>query len=280
MEAIWSGSLTKMSVKATDPVTYHLTDGYHEVSERAEDVHLNPLIGARMALRYTGHIQCAACGRKSKKTFGPGYCFPCFRSRPEADICIVKPEKCHYFEADNPCRDDEFAQSHCFQPHVLYVSVTSGVKVGITRKVNVPTRWIDQGAVHAIPLAQLPSRREVGLVEVELAKAFADKTHWATMLRTKEPDVDLEGTTEAVLARLESMKVRGVLPEGERQQHSFRYPVESLPDKVKSLNLDKTPDVEGTLLGIKGQYLIFDTGVINLRKYTGYRVEVFSDAAA
>ena len=94
---------------------------------------------------------------------------------------MVKPELCHYHDADNPCRDDAFAQAKCFAPHILYASLTSGMKVGITRHTNVPSRWIDQGAVRAIPLAELPSRREVGLVEHELAelRSWASKQELA-----------------------------------------------------------------------------------------------------
>ena len=128
MAEIWSGTLRKMRVADADPVDYFLADGWWEPENRGADHHLNPHLGQPLALRFTGTIQCTACGRKTKKTFGPGYCFPCSQSRAEADICIVRPELCHYFEADNPCRDDAFAQSQCFQPHLLYCSLTSGVK--------------------------------------------------------------------------------------------------------------------------------------------------------
>jgi len=278
MQQLWTGTLTKMRAAHTTPVSYTLVDGFYDETQRADPLPMNPYIGGRLEIRYSGEIRCVACGRKSKKSFGPGFCFPCFRSRPEADICIVKPEKCHYFEADNPCRDDEFAQSHCFQPHVLYVSVTSGVKVGITRQVNVPSRWIDQGAVQAMPVAVMPSRREVGLVEHQLAQTFSDKTHWASMLRDSAPDVDLPGTVDSVLARLAELNVDGVLPVSQRETYDFQYPVTQTHEKVKSMNLEKTPTVGGTLWGIKGQYLIFDTGVINVRKYTGYRVEIWGQA--
>jgi len=279
MQHLWTGSLTKMKAEHTTPVSYTLVDGFHDQEQRSEPLSVNPFIGGQLEIRYSGEMRCVACGRKSKKPFGPGYCFPCFRSRPEADICIVKPEKCHFFETDNPCRDEEFAHTNCFQPHVLYVSVTSGVKVGITRQVNVPSRWIDQGAVQAMPIAVMPNRREVGLVEHELAQTFADKTHWATMLKNQKPEVDLPGTVESVLARLKEMGVDGVLELSDRGTYEFEYPVNQSHEKVKSLNLEKTPTVGGTLWGIKGQYLIFDTGVINIRKYTGYRVEIWGQPA-
>ncbi len=274
MDLIWSGTLQKMGVKASDPVSYTLCDGFHDADQRSPDQPVNALIGRRIELHFTGMIQCVACGRKTKKTFNQGFCFPCSQRRAEADICIVKPELCHYFEVDNPCRDEAFAHAHCFQAHILYLSLTSGFKVGITRKVNVPSRWIDQGAVKAMPLAMLPSRREVGLVEVELAKDFQDRTHWMTMLKQESPEGELAPAASDVLKRLDEMGVQGILPAPARTIYTFTYPVQRYPEKVKSLNLDKTDTVSGTLEGIKGQYLILDNGVINLRKYTGYQVEI------
>jgi len=275
MSLYWSGIVEKMRVEHNDPVSYWFTDAREDDHEgRPNDEPVNGLIGATVTLKHTGRIECVGCGRKIKKTFAQGFCFPCMRSRPDADMCMMKPEQCHYFEDDNPCRDDAFAKRVCFQPHVLYLSLTSGFKIGITRQVNVPSRWIDQGAVSAIPLAVLPSRREVGLVEVQLAERFADKTHWQKMLKTKQPEGDIQETSQIVLSHLKDMNVSGILSESQRDVHHFHYPVSEYPQKVKSFNLDKTPEVGGTLVGIKGQYLIFDAGVINLRKYTGYELEV------
>ncbi len=275
MPEIWSGTLKKMRVAAADPVDYYLSDGWWEAADRVDDCHLNPYVGQAVTLHFTGAIHCTACGRKTKKTFNQGYCFPCAQSRPEADICIVRPELCHHGEADNPCRDEAFAQSQCFQPHILYCSLTSGVKVGITRLPNVPSRWIDQGAVAAIPVAKLPDRRAVGLVEKRLSEAgFADKTHWTRNLKGNPEGFDLRAVSEQVVAALQEWEVGGILPEFERLEHTFAYPVEVWPTKVKSFNLDKDPVAGGVLQGIKGQYLMFDGGVINLRKFTGYQVEV------
>ncbi len=276
MRTLWTGTLKKMGVEATDPVTYRLTDGWWEKENRTADLELNPLLGRPVEIRFTGEIHCTACGRKTRKTFGPGFCFPCSRSRAEADICIVRPELCHYGEPDNPCRDEAFAQSQCFQPHYLYCSLTSGVKIGITRHHQIPARWIDQGATAAIPVAVLPDRRTVGLLEKRLSdEGFADKTHWTRMLKGDAPgDLDLEAVADRVLARLRDWGTEGILPEAERTVRTFRYPVLAYPQKVKSFNLDKDPVAGGTFQGIKGQYLIFDGGVINLRKYTGYRVEL------
>jgi len=271
---VWSGILRKMRVVDGDPVAYHLKDAAIGAPP-APDHALTPHVGGPLWLRFTGEIRCTLCGRATKKTFNDGYCFPCSQSRAEADICIVRPELCHHGQPDHPCRDEVFAQSQCFQPHVLYVSLTSGMKVGITRRVNVPSRWMDQGAVAAMPLALLPDRRTVGLLEKRLSdEGFADRTHWTRMLKGDPPLDDLTPFAVRAMERLVAWNTPELLPEAERQVRTFRYPVRRWPEKVSSLNLDKTPEVGGVLEGIKGQYLIFESGVINLRKYSGYRLEV------
>jgi len=271
---VWTGVLRKMRVVDGDPVAYYLKDATIGAPPVA-DHGLTPHVGAPVWLRFTGEIRCTLCGRATKKTFNDGYCFPCLQSRAEADICIVKPELCHHGQPDHPCRDEEFAQTQCFQPHVLYVSLTSGMKVGITRRVNLPSRWIDQGAVAAMALAVLPDRRAVGLLEKRLSdEGFADRTHWTRMLKGDPPAADLAPFADRVAQRLSAWATPGLLPAAERVVRTFRYPVRQWPEKVTSFNLDKTPEAGGVLQGIKGQYLIFAEGVINLRKYSGYRLEV------
>jgi len=278
MQSVWTGTLKKMRVEATAPVTYCFTDGWWEKDNRVDDLTVNGFLGKNLMIRFTGEIHCTICGRKTKKTFGQGFCFPCSQSRAEADICIVRPELCHHGQPDYPCRDEAFAQSQCFQPHILYCSLTSGVKVGITRQPHVPSRWIDQGAVAAIPVARMADRRTVGLVEKRLSdEGFEDKTHWTRMLKGNPEGFDLGAAVKRVVQRLEDWGAEGVLPEAERVLHKFEYPILEWPTKVKSFNLDKEPTAGGILQGIKGQYLIFDGGVINLRKYSGYKVEVHGD---
>ncbi|MDG2278062.1 MAG: DUF2797 domain-containing protein [Pseudomonadales bacterium] len=277
MHEIWSGTFSKMRTEATDPVTYHLMDGCFDCTARADELVVNALLGKQVRITFEGNIRCVACGRKTKKTFNQGYCFPCSQKLPETDICMIKPELCHYFNTEKPCRDEAFAQRVCFKPHVLYISLTSGFKVGITRRQNVPSRWMDQGAVRAIPLGEMPSRRDVGLLEIQLAKNFQDKTHWMRMLKEKSPEGDIQQAADTLMGMIEEIAPEGFEPRPTRELHEFHYPVTEYPEKVKSVNLDKIPEVEGTLLGIKAQYWILDCGVINIRKYTGYEVTLYSD---
>ena len=163
---------------------------------------------------------------------------------------------------------------------MVYLANSSGLKVGITRKVNVPTRWIDQGAIAALPIMEVATRHQSGMFEMLFKDHTADKTNWRKMLSGDVPDVDLMARRDELLEvtaadfadiadRLEPGSV-SLLPDA--PIYRFDYPVNQYPTKIKSHNLDKTPRVEGVLNGVKGQYLLLSTGVINMRKYTGYQV--------
>ena len=267
------GTLSKLKSSLQSPVEYNLPVG-------EERLPLNPLLGKKIKLNYTGQIFCCHCGRKSKKSFDQGYCYPCFRKLAQCDTCIVKPEKCHFDQGT--CREPEWAEQFCFQGHTVYLSNTSGVKVGITRNEQIPTRWIDQGAIQAIPVFQVSNRFHSGLVEITLGKHVADKTKWQAMLKNQVDEIDMVAARDELLAlcQLELDALRDQLGEqaieliADAQPIDIRYPVLEYPTKVTSLNFDKNPTVEGELMGIKGQYLILDTGVINIRKFTAYEIEV------
>lgn len=267
------GQLRKMHTELADPVIYRLP-----LPDEAID--LTPYLGKTAKMVYTGQIFCIHCGRKTAKSFNQGYCYPCFRSLAQCDICIVKPEQCHYDAGT--CREPQWAQGHCFQPHIVYLANASGIKVGITRHTQIPTRWIDQGAVQALPIMQVASRYISGLVEVALARHVSDKTSWQKMLKHAADAVNLYAKRDELLAlcgeTLQTVKQRfgaeALQVLHDAQAVDIRYPVLSYPHKVTSFNLDKQAEVSGVLQGIKGQYLIFDTGVINIRKFAGYEVEL------
>lgn len=267
------GYLRKMRASLQSPVNYSL------VLDN-EDYPLVTAIGQPISIQHTGKIHCIHCGKATKKSYSQGYCFPCMRALAQCDVCIMKPEECHYDEGT--CREPEWGEKHCMQPHTVYLSNTSGIKVGITRNEQVPTRWIDQGAVQALPIVEVESRYLSGLVEIELKNYFDDKTRWREMLQGNIELLDLEAERDDVFdeASLEFEQLQErygeeavVLLEYE-DVVTIDYPVIEYPTQVSSLSLDKTPLVEGILKGIKGQYLILDTGVINLRKFTGYEVVV------
>jgi len=270
-----SGTLRKMRAELgtgdhPDQVNYFLRLGGQELP-------LNGYIGSYLKLEFQGNIICKNCGNKSKKSFSQGFCFPCMRRLARCDMCILKPETCHYHKGT--CREPEWGEKNCFVPHFVYLSNTSGLKVGITRHTQIPTRWIDQGATQATIMFQVENRRQSGLVESAFKAMVADKTNWRTMLKENQPDLDLIAIAEEFKARLQldAIPVADDLPAvttdiPDPDVTSIRYPVLEFPKTIRSHNFDRNPVVEGTLMGIKGQYLLFDTGVINIRKFGSYEV--------
>ena len=244
---------------------------------------LNDFLGKKIKIKYQDQINCISCGRKTNKSFNQGFCYPCLNSEAQCDVCIIKPELCHFDQGT--CRDNDFAREYCNINHSIYLSLTSGLKIGITRQNQEKSRWIDQGAVQAIRIATTNRRYHAGLIEKELAKGMADKTNWRMMLKNEYPDVNLKEEKASVLEILfdnleknnhgqDFSYIYDNISEDESQKIvTINYPVLEYPKKIVSFNLDKDPLVEGTLMGIKGQYLILDTGVINLRKYAGYLLE-------
>ncbi len=268
------GCLTKMAIAMGD-------DGLARYTLRAGEsrLDLNARLGQPLRLRHSGAIACTHCGRPTRKSFGQGHCYPCFKRLAQCDTCIVKPETCHYFAGT--CRDPKWGERHCFQPHVVYLANSSGLKVGITRRTQLPTRWLDQGAIQALPILEVDTRQQSGFVEMLFKGQVADRTNWRAMLKGEVAALDLRAERDRLLATLAD----GLAELRERfgadairtldaEPLAIDYPILESPTKVVSHNFDKTPGVGGTLMGIKGQYLMFDTGVINLRKFTGYEISV------
>lgn len=273
MNNLVSGQLTKMKTSLNSGLAnYHLAIGDQKVL-------LNELLGCKLKLSYAGEINCTHCGRKTKKSFNQGFCFPCFRKLAQCDTCIMSPEKCH-FDAGT-CREPEWAKTHCMTDHFVYLANSSGVKVGITRGNQIPTRWMDQGAIQALPIFRVSTRRQSGLVEVLFKKHVADKTNWRTMLKGEVHPINLAEERDRLFnecaAEISDLQnqygVQSIALLQDSETVEIDYPVLEFPTKVVSLNFDKQPEIEGELKGIKGQYLILDSGVLNIRKFGGYSIE-------
>lgn len=270
-----SGQLTKMAVTlpADNRACYSMRLG-------DEQVPMNDLVGQTVTLRYQGEIHCLHCQRLTKKSFSGGFCFPCSQRLAQCDMCFIKPELCHFDQGT--CREPDWGQAVCMQDHIVYLANSSGLKVGITRINQVPTRWVDQGATQALPIFRVRSRYQSGLVEVMFKNHVSDRTDWRKMLKGEAEPLDLAAERDRLYAECEQEIAAlqqqfddnsiALLPAEQEQQ--IIYPVAEYPAKVSSFNFDKTPEVSGVLNGIKGQYLIFDKGVINIRKFSGYEVEM------
>ena len=256
-------TLEKMATEyhAGEPVVYTLKSGPTAIP-------VSEHLGKKIQLNYTGKIHCIECGRKTNKSFQQGLCFPCMRALPQADMCMVKPETCHL--AQGTCRDPSWGEAHCQKQHTIYLANSSGIKVGITRQEPIK-RWIDQGASQAIKAWTVSTRLESGIVESSLKEHVSDRTDWRKMLKGNPEPMDLVALAEELSLHLpDGIEVKEESPE----IWEIKYPVLKFPDKIKSLNFDKTPNIDGTLLGIKGQYLILEEGVLNIKKFQGYEVEI------
>jgi len=262
---IYQGNLLKMTTHLENLVQYQLPVG-------KDLVPMNQLIGQELSLRFTEEINCIHCGKITKKSFGQGFCYPCFISAPEASECVLNPELCRAHEGIS--RDMEWSEGHCLTDHYVYLAVSSGLKVGVTRSSQIPTRWIDQGATRAIKLALTPNRYLAGCIEMELKKHMSDKTSWQKMLKN---EIDLESVLEDEKQKAwELLNVElqeYVIDDDEITE--INYPVLNYPSKVKSMTFDTVKTYTGKLTGIKGQYLIFeDSTVLNIRRHSGYKVEL------
>ena len=255
----YSGVLTKMQTELGDPIQYYLVfdEGF---------VNVNQLLGRPMEITVKG-TQCLEC-RKRKRIFRQGHCYDCFTTSASVGDWIMRPElsKAHLGIAD---RDLDYETRSQIQPHVVYLAATCEVKVGVTRKSQIPTRWIDQGACSAVIALEVPNRYLAGITEVALKSRYTDKTNWKRMLTNQMTECDLPA---------EHGRLSDALPDEVREFYNtecgsvltFNYPVLEYPAAITTLNLDKTLRYSGTLMGIRGQYLIFADGcVLNVRGCEG-----------
>ena len=280
-EQTLQGTIRKMHVSTTlEADGVHLANYKLPIGE--EQLGMNAIIGHNVSVKFTGNILCTHCGSKTKKSFNQGYCYRCLIKLAQCDSCIIKPELCHY--SQGTCREPEWGEANCLSDHFVYLSNTGALKVGITRHVSdgVSSRWIDQGATQALPILRVSERLVSGLVEQAAKPYIGDKTNWRVMLKAEPDALDIQARAKQILESVEGDIADITQSHGlqavqalDSSPISIRYPVIQYPDKVKSINLDKTPEFTGQLLGIKAQYWMLDGDrVINMRKYAGYELSV------
>ncbi len=267
MESI-SGVLRKLTIEVAEPVRYAfqvIGDG-----DEPAGLSLNNQLGAGLRIEYLARIVCSHCGRQTAKSYGGGYCYPCFTTLARCDLCVVSPARCHYHAGT--CREPEWGESFCMRDHLVYLANTSGLKVGITRSGFEEGRWMDQGAVQAMAILQAQTRRDAGLAEVQIAQGLSDRTDWRRLLRGDAPVLDIAQESEQLQAALDDLPA-GVSWLEPRKLRTFTYPIVRYPSRLERLRLD-AGNVEGNLLGIKGQYLLLSSGVFNVRQHVGYEVRI------
>lgn len=261
-----SGTLFKMTTVFENPIQYYLNLSQDLIS-------INQLINKNITIKHIGY-SCVICG-KNEKIYRMGFCKKCFFESPYASESIIRPElsKAHLDEEE---RNLEIEKEIQLQPHIVYLAYTGDVKVGVTRESQVPTRWIDQGATTALPIAKTENRYEAGVIEVVLKNHLADKTNYKKMLNTSDKEnIDLYKIREEVKKYFPEESSKFYLDNAE--QIFLEYPY-NIPEKTNAFTLDKNPEISGTLKGIKGQYLCLDNGnFINIRNHEGYVVEIAID---
>jgi hypothetical protein len=260
----YQGVLSKMQTEFGDPIQYYL------VFENSF-LNMNQVLGKELEINFEGY-QCLNCGKK-KKIYRQGFCYDCFYSSAAVGDWIMKPEMstAHLGIAD---RDLDYEEKVQLQPHIVYLALSSEIKVGVTRKTQVPTRWIDQGASQAISIVEVPNRYLAGITEVALKSHYTDKTNWRKMLQNEIVHMDLV-TERLKLENLIPAEVQEYFHLEKNDLYEMHFPVLNYPKKVNSLSLDKTHSFSGKLTGIKGQYLIFEDGtVFNIRSFEGYVVRL------
>lgn len=257
-------TLNKLKIKTEPDSVAH----YFLPTEK-EDLFMNDLLGKKISLQFTGELHCKYCKKTLKKTFAQGYCYPCFKSLPETDLCQVRPETCHF--AQGTCRDPEWGKKNCFISHTVYLANSTGLKVGITRGHNEKKRWLDQGAIQGLPIARVTKRIDAGIIESSLKKHVNDKTNWRKLLKEDAQPLDLEAKRKELVPLIpEQYTCDTLLDEDVRE---FSYPIHKYPRKIIVFDFLKTSKIEGTLIGMKGQYLLFEEGALNVRKFGGFSIE-------
>lgn len=259
----YQGVLTKMQTEFGQPIQYFL------VFEN-DFLNINQLLNKTVKINFVKH-QCLSCGL-DKPIYRQGFCKSCFYEVPQAADWIMRPElsRAHLDKED---RDLEYEKKVQLQPHIVYLANSSNVKVGVTRKNQVPTRWIDQGAHEAIEIVEVPNRYLAGVTEVALKEHVADKTNWRKMLKNEIEDENLLEWRERLKLYIPN-EAKDYFIENNKETH-LDFPVLQYPEKPKSLNIEKTQEYIGKLVGVKGQYLIFeDETVFNVRANEGLVVSI------
>jgi len=260
----FTGQISKMVSSIGNPIEYVLPIGEKKLI-------LNKYIGELIQIKFNDEIRCINCKNKIKKTYMQGYCYPCFISLPQTEDCVFKPHLCkaHLGEA----RDMVWAKNNCLVSTYVYLSLTSNLKVGVTRHSHIPSRWIDQGAHYAIRFAKTPNRYLAGLIELEISKYISDRTQWRKMILGQYDELDLINKKNDLYEYLPSNLDKYYL--NNENIVELKYPIINNLEKIKSFNIEKFKSIKKKLIGIKGQYLMFDDShVLNVRKYTGYNFTI------
>jgi Protein of unknown function (DUF2797) len=270
-QLLGSGVLRAMRAQPADPVRFELQLDEHSIA-------LNDLLGEALKIEFDGRITCRNCGAATRKSYADGHCYRCFKTLASCDLCVMAPVRCHY--AAGTCREPAWGEAFCMQPHLVYLANSAGLKVGVTKPQHVPGRWLDQGATEALPIFSTATRHQAGCIEAALARYVSDRTDWRKLVRSDADALDLLLCAQQLMARaaepLRELDARfaGDLQRVDGAVQRFAYPVLRYAAPARLLALEAGRAIGGELLGIKGQYLLFDSGVFNVRRHCAYHLTV------
>ena len=260
-----------------------LLEPRYQLEVGSDKIDLNDYIGHGISLSYQHNLQCVACAKSVRKTYAGGHCYDCFTTLARCDLCVMSPDRCHFHLGT--CRQPDWGESFCMQPHSVYLANTSGPKIGITRAGRERRRWLDQGATEALRIASVPTRRAAGVVEAHFKRTLNDRTDWRKLVSGTGVGVDLLELASQLRRDLDSLESiqADILPAQEQAELSWsidaqlteiRYPVNQYSPAQRLVLSVQNPFIRDNLQGIIGQYLLLSHGVINLRDYRGCDVMV------
>jgi len=270
------GVLHGMRGTIEDPVRYTL-----EVGDATVDVASR--LGTELSIEALARTTCRHCGAASDRRFGDGYCYRCFSTLARCDLCVVSPDRCHY--AQGTCREPEWGESFCMRPHAVYLANSGGAKVGIARLDNVPGRFIDQGAAEAMVVMTTATRQQAGFVEKALARHLSEQSDWRAIAAQSRVAIDLAAllsqlrrAARAALDELDARFPHQLAWVARPAPLAFRYASVGRCERIEQLKLDPAHPQGGRLIGVRGPYLLFERGVLNVRAHGGEHVRVLAGA--
>jgi hypothetical protein len=279
MNNTFSGYIRMMSHTGLSPVqyTFNLSNYPNIIKKNIGEIvqssfKINELLGTKISLKFSGEIRCVDCGKLTKKSFNGGSCYKCFISLASNDLCILKPSLCHY--EIGTCREPEWGKNNCFKKHIVYLANSTGIKVGITKENPYSKRWVDQGAISGLPIFEVESRKQSGEIEEEFAKFISDKSSWQKLISEDSGPVDLKEKFMELQTKIDWKSFGQSIKILDEEVVHITYPIHSYPLKKSSLKPDPLKPLHGKLIGIKGQYLLFEQGGINIRSLEGHFLEI------
>jgi len=229
------------------------------------------------SLRVTLHEEhvCANCGEKLSES-KYSVCYDC-KQRPPFTQCIKTPGT-DCTNADCPFPD--YKRDACDHTYVVYLVTKGDVKVGISRSDRRLQRWAEQGASHAIVVAETPNRKSAGLIEEALSDRFETQSSSSWYEPRTSPVEDLvEATRTAPEYIPDDSRLYACLTLNDLDETVIADRVVSIPHRATGVDhahgvtrpeLAVGDSGEGTILGVRGSVILTNSFALNLKKRQGY----------